>query len=103
MNSEKKHNKEYKVDQIMSSFISRSLTKSSLIRPLVSKRIFQAPLSSCCPRPQPLILRPEQIIVSKQNLVLNHRRFFATENDQEEDVVVEDDVDGDAEVAEDDW
>ena len=87
----------------MSSFISRSLTKSSLIRPLVSKRIFRAPLSSGCPRPQPLILRPERIVVSSQNLVLNHRRFFATENDQEEDLVVEDDGNGDAEVAEDDW
>ena len=89
----------------MSSFINLSLTKSSLIRPLVSKRIFKAPLSSRSPRPQPLILRPEQIVESNQTLVLNHRRFFATENDQEvlEDQVVEEEVDGDAEVVEDDW
>ena len=41
--------------------------------------------------------------MSSKNLFLNHRRFFATENDQEEDPVVEDDGSGDAEVAEDDW
>lgn len=87
----------------MSSFISRSLTKSSLIRPLISKRIFQAPLSSGCSRPHPLILRPDRIVMSNPSLILNNRRLFATENDQDEDLVVEDEADVDAEVAEDNW
>ena len=84
------------------------IRKTSFIRPVVSKRIFSPASMSTG-----IVLKVDPIVVpnrhfpnlSLTNRHLLNRRFFATENGQEDEPVVEEDLSDDAlaEVDEDDW
>jgi hypothetical protein len=85
----------------MASLMSRSLGKTSFIRPIVSKRFYSpASLSTGI---KPLVLNVDRIVVPNRPLL--NRRFFATENGQEDEPIVEEDLadDTSAEIDEDDW
>jgi hypothetical protein len=90
----------------MASLMSRSLGKTSFIRPIVSKRFYSpASLSTGI---KPLVLNVDRIVVPNrpfENRPLLNRRFFATENGQEDEPIVEEDLadDTSAEIDEDDW